>query len=193
MDVLFLCTLPTALATMAGTALALQYSPTLFGSSPSYINVLLGALGGEGGPEAGAAAFNSFPYYHLGNGPTWESEEAGMAQMRAITEAAGVPPEAITAFYFFGFTQAQTFEQILLKAIEAGDISREGLAAAVNEVKDVDFNLGTGPSGYGPTPKDRIPTNIDSVAIATAGNQFGLEPVSEFFEAPFMADWDPAG
>lgn len=192
-DVLFLCTLPTALATMAGTALALQYTPALFGSSPSYINVLLGALGGEGGPEAGAAAFNTFPYYNLGTGPTWESEDPGMAQMRAVTEAAGVPAEAITAFYFFGFTQAQTFEQILLKAIEAGDISRQGLVAAVNEVKDVDFQLGTGPASFGPTPKERIPTNIDSVGIATAENQFGLEPVSEFFVAPYMEDWDPAG
>ncbi|NND13798.1 MAG: ABC transporter substrate-binding protein [Acidimicrobiia bacterium] len=192
-DVLFLCTLPTALATMAGTALAIQYSPVLFGSSPSYINVLLGALGGEGGAEAGAAAFNSFPFYNLGTSPTWESDLPGMQQMRAITEAAAVPTEAITAFYYFGFTQAQTFEQILLAAIENGDLTRKGLVSAVDLVQDVDFGLGGGAAGFGPTPKDRITTNLDAIAVATAGNQFGLEPVSDFFVAPYMSEWDPAG
>ena len=191
-DVLFVCTLPTALATMAGTAAALQYFPALFGSSPSYINVLNAALGG-GDPVAGAALFNTFPFYNLGTSAEWEEDLPGMQAMRAITEAAGVPIEAVTAFYFFGFTQAQTFEKILEVALENGDVTRKGVLAAIDQVQNVDLGVGVGAAGYGPTPKDRISTNVDAVGIVTADNQFGLERISDFFEAPYMADWDPAG
>ena len=191
-DVLFVCTLPSALATMAGTAAALQYFPAIFGSSPSYINVLNAALGG-GDPAAGAALFNTFPYYNTGTSAEWESDLPGMQAMRAVTDAAGVPQEAITAFYFFGYTQAQTFEKILEVALESGDISRLGLLAAIDQVQGVDLGVGVGAAGYGPTPKDRISVNTDAIGIVTADNQFGLELVSDFFEAPYMAEWDPAG
>jgi ABC-type branched-subunit amino acid transport system substrate-binding protein len=195
-DVLFVCTLPTALATMAGTAAALQYFPALFGSSPSYINVLNAALGG-GDAAAGAALFNTFPFYNLGTSAEWEEDLPGMNLMRTITEGAidagAFPIEAVTAFYYFGFTQAQTFEKILEVALESGDVSRQGLLAAVDQVKDVDLGLGVGPAGFGPTPKERVTTNTDAIGVATADNQFGLERISDFFEAPYMADWDPAG
>ncbi len=198
-EVLFVCALPGALATMLGTAAALQYSPAVFGSSPSYNVVLPAALGGEGGEEAGIALFNSFPYYNLGTSAPFESDFPGMVQLRddlATYQAdLGIANESVNAFLYFGYTQAATFEAILQAAIANGDITRAGLLAAVADVKDVDFELGASPAGFGTTPKDRIPTNEDSIGIVTSISNavFGIEPISDFFEAPYMADWDPAG
>lgn len=195
-DVLFVCTVPPSLGPMLGTAAALTYSPTVFGSSPSYNPVLPGALGG-GDEAAGLALFGSFPYYGLGAGPTWEDDTNGMAALRADREAFGadVPDEVINAFYYFGYTQARTFHTILEAAVAAGDITRAGVIAAVNSITAVDFEFGMGPAGYGPTPKDRLSTNFDIIGVPVSVTErvFGFEPVSDWYVAPYMADWDPAG
>lgn len=195
-DVLFVCALPSALATMLGTAAAIEYSPTVFGSSPSYNPALPGALGG-GDEAAGLALFSSFPYYGLGAGPSFEDDTPGMNQLREQLETYGadIPAEEINAFFWFGYTQSQTFHQILEAAVANGDITREGLLAAIPTVQNVDFGYGGDPSGYGETPKEKIPTNEDNIGapISITERRFGLEPVSDFFVAPYMADWDPAG
>lgn len=196
--VLFVCALPTALATMIGTAAAIEYSPTVFGSSPSYNPALPGALGG-GDEAAGLALFGSFPYYGLGAGPAFEDDTPGMAELRAdletYGEGAGVTDAMVNAFYYFGYTQAQTFHQILEAAVANHDISRAGLLAAVDMVQNVDMGYGGSPAGYGPTPLDRITSNEDNIGVpvSVTVNRFGLMDVTGFFEAPYMADWDPAG
>ncbi len=193
-DVLFICALPSVLAPMVGTMAALQYFPAIFGSSPSYIPILNGALGG-GDPAAGAALFNSFPYYNAGTSAPWESDVPGMVQMRADWEASGAPIEVVTAFYYFGYTQGQTFNEILKVAIANGDITKKGMLAAVDAVQNVQLEYGTSPAGYGPTPKDRIPTTDTGIGVVTTTDQavFGLELIGDLFSAPYMADWDPAG
>ncbi len=196
--VLFVCALPTALATMLGTAAAIEYSPTVFGSSPSYNPVLPGALGG-GDEAAGLALFGSFPYYGLGAGPAFEDDTTGMAELRADLDAygdgAGVTDEMVNAFYYFGYTQAQTFHQILETAVANHDISRAGLLAAVDMIQNVDLGYGGSPAGYGPTPLDRITSNEDNIGVpvSVTENRFGLKDITGFYEAPYMADWDPAG
>ncbi len=192
-DVLFICALPSVLAPMVGTMAALTYFPAIFGSSPSYIPILNGALGG-GDAAAGAALFNQFPYYNLGTSAAWEDDFPGMEQMRADFEASGAPIEAVTAFYFFGYTQGQTFNEILEAAIANGDITKQGMLAAVDQVQGVDLGLGGSPAGYGPTPKDRLSTNEDAIGLVVTTDDavFGLDRISDFFEAPYLADWDPA-
>lgn len=195
-DVLFVCALPTALAGMLGTAAAIGYAPAVLGSSPSYNPVLPSALGG-GDEAAGLALFSSFPYYGLGAGPTFEDETPGMAELRSDLETYGadVPAEEINAFYYFGYAQAQTFHEILETAVANGDISRAGVQAAVDLVQDVDLGYGQGLVGYGPTPADRIPTNLDNIGVPVSVTEktFGLLPITDYYIAPYMENWDPAG
>lgn len=195
-DVLFICALPTALAGMLGTAAAIGYAPAVLGSSPSYNPVLPSALGG-GDEAAGLALFSSFPYYGLGAGPTFEDETPGMAALRSDLETYGadVPAEEINAFYYFGYAQAQTFHEILETAVANGDISRAGLLAAVDLVQDVDLGYGQGLVGYGPTPAERIPTNLDNIGVPVSVTEktFGLMPITDYYIAPYMENWDPAG
>ena len=192
--VLFACVTPSVLAGLLGTALALQYSPAVFGSSPAYISVLPGALG-AGDEAAGLAAFNSFPYYHLGGAPTFEDETPGMQLLRENldTYGADIPAELLTWFFWFGYSQAQTMHQILEVAVANHDISRAGLLAAVDMVKDVDMGYGEGLVGYGPSVLERIPSNLDTVAVPVSVTEkvFGLNVIQEPYEAPYMADWDP--
>ncbi len=195
-DVLFICALPGALAGMLGTAAAISYSPTVLGSSPSYNPALPSALG-AGDEAAGLALFSSFPYYSLGAGPTFEDDTPGMAELRSDLETYGadVPAEEINAFYYFGYAQAQTFHEILETAVANGDISRAGVQAAVDLVQDVDLGYGQGLVGYGPTPADRIPTNLDNIGVPVSVTEktFGLMPVTDYYLAPYMENWDPAG
>ncbi len=143
--------------------------------------------------------FASFPYYGLGAGPAFEDETPGMSQLRADLEnhgeALGVVDEAVNAFFYFGYTQGKTFHELLEVAVANGDISRAGLLAAVDMVANVDMGFGGSPGGYGPTPLDRITTNEDNIGVpvSVTVNRFGLMDVSGFFEAPYMATWDPAG
>ena len=193
-DVLFICTEPTALVRMVGTMVAIEYFPVIFGSNESYIPILTFALGGAD-PAAGAALFNQFPYYSLGTSPAWEDDVPGMVRMRSDFASSGLSIDFVTASYFFGYTQAQTFHAILEQALANGDITKLGMLAAVDQVQDIDLDLGGSPSGYGPTPKDRIPTNEDAIGVVTTTDiaQFGLERITDFFVAPFLEDWDPAG
>jgi len=195
-DVLFVCALPTALATMLGTAGAIEYSPTVLGSSPSY-NVALPAALGQGDEVAGIGFFSSFPYYGLGAGPSFEDDTPGMTKMRESLEAYGadIPDQELNAFFWFGYAQAQTFHQILEAGVANGDITRAGLLGVIPTIQDFDPGFGGDPTGYGPTPKDKIPTNEDNIGVPVSLSErvFGLDPVSDFFVAPYMADWDPAG
>jgi ABC-type branched-subunit amino acid transport system substrate-binding protein len=196
-DVLFVCALPTALATMLGTAAAIEYSPAVLGSSPSYNPALPGALGG-GDEAAGLALFGSFPYYGLGAGPTFEDDTSGMADLRSDLETYGadLPPEIANAFYYFGYTQGQTFGAILEAAVANGDISRAGTLAAIDMVQDIDLGYGAGLVGYGPTPAERIPTNTNNIGVpvSVTENVFGLMPITDLDDiAPYMETWDPAG
>ncbi len=195
-DVLFVCALPTALAGMLGTAAAIGYAPAVLGSSPSYNPVLPGALGG-GDEAAGLALFSSFPYYGLGAGPTFEDDTPGMAELRSDLETYGadLPAEIINAFYYFGYSQAQSFGLILETAVANGDISRVGMVAAIDATQGVDLGYGVGTVGYGPTPAERVPYNTDNIGVpvSVTENTFGLMPVTDYYLAPYMENWDPAG
>lgn len=194
-DVLFVCTLPTALATMLGTAAAIEYSPTVLGSSPAYNVALPGALG-QGDEAAGISFFSSFPYYQLGTGPTFEDDTPGMVKLRESldTYGADIPQEELNSFFWFGYAQAQTFDQILEAGVANGDITRAGLLGVIPTIQDFDPGFGGGLVGYGTTPKEKISTNEDSIGvpISVTEKQFGLNPISDFFTAPYMEDWDPA-
>ena len=80
-DILFVCSTPTALGPIIGTAAAIQYFPTILGSSASYVDGLAAALGG-GDPAAGVGLFNVFPYYNLGTTTPWEASVPGIVTMR---------------------------------------------------------------------------------------------------------------
>ncbi|MGH9052063.1 MAG: ABC transporter substrate-binding protein [Acidimicrobiia bacterium] len=191
-EVVFVCALPSALARMIGTNDVLGYRPVIFGSSPTYHVVLPTILGGGGGEQAGLPAFAN--YYQLGTGPAFEEETPGMELLRRNLETYGaeVPPASVNTFYFFGYTQAQTFHTILERALERGDLTREGLLTALNEVQGVDLGYGLGEAGFGASVTQRVPTDIDAVGrpVSTSQSRFGLERVSDFFVAPYLEDYD---
>jgi ABC-type branched-subunit amino acid transport system substrate-binding protein len=194
-EVVFVCALPSALARMIGTNAALGYNPVMFGSSPTYNVVLPAILGGGGGEQAGLPAFAN--YYQLGTGPAFEEDTPGMQLLRRNLETYGaqVPPQNVNAFFFFGYTQAQTFHAILERALQRGDLTREGLLAAVDEVQGVDLGYGMGEAGFGSSVTGRIPTNADAVGrpVSTSQSRFGLQRVSDFFVAPYLDTHDYGG
>lgn len=193
-DVLFVCGLFPELATMLFVAFGRGYSPAVFGSSPTYNPLLAFAFGG-GNEAVGIGFLSSFPYYNLGTFTPFEDDAPAMAEFRSrFLSQVPIPFVELSAFYIFGYTQAQTFHLILEKAADEGDISREGLLEAIEDVRRVDMGYGGGLVGFGDSAKERLPSNEDLVGVPTllAQRAFGLEPIGGFYEAPFLKDWDPA-
>ena len=101
-----------------------------------------------------------------------------------------MPPDV---YFSFGYIQAVATVALLEKAVELGDLSREGVATALEELGTVDFGGLTGDYTYGP-PEDRVPPikssifkpNPDATAYPT-----GLELVVQDYEADSAADYEP--
>ncbi len=80
------------------------------------------------------------------------------------------------------------------RAIARLDITRQGVLDAVPEVRKINLRLGMPLAGYGPTPRTRIPTRADAVAIVVAQGdaQFGLARLGGYFQAPWLKQWVPS-
>lgn len=191
-EVLFVCGLPSALGRMVTANLIIDYDPVMFGSSATYLAILPALLGGDGGEEAGLAAFRN--YHHLGTEPAFEEDVPGMKLLRDNLERHGadVEPGRINSYFYFGYTQAATVHAVLEEALARGDLTRAGVVEAIDHVGEVDLGFGFGPAGFGPTVTERVPTNQGAVGRPARLSlaRFGLQRVSGWFEAPYLADFD---
>lgn len=125
-------------------------------------------------------------------GPAYGDTSApGMENLLHVREtyAPDQPPDI---YFNFGYIQALATVALLEKAVELGDLSREGLATALEELGTVDFGGLTGEYTYG-APEDREPPinssifrpNPDAATFPT-----GLELVEEGYIADSAEDFD---
>lgn len=156
-NAVFVTALPTQTNAFLTKAQQLGFTPQyFFGQSPTYIT-----------------AFSQSPvwqqnYYLTGtNGPDWGDESVpGMKQM--LEDIQKYRPDQKPDIYFtFGYAQMMTIVEILEKAIELGDLSREGLIRAQAEVGEVDVMGLYGNWTYGP-PDERV--------VPRSGGVFKIDP-----------------
>ncbi len=83
----------------------------------------------------------------------------------------------------FGYVQAWTMVQVLERAVAAGDLSREGIAAALAEPATLTFDGLTGDYGYGPAA-ERVPPRASSIFRVNPDKPLGLEKVAIDIETP---------
>ena len=84
-------------------------------------------------------------------------------------------PEQETDYYFnFGFFQAMAVQQLLEHAVELGDLGRDGIITAMNDLDALQFNGLMGDYTYG-APEDRDPSRQSSLFSINMSMPFGLE------------------
>jgi ABC-type branched-subunit amino acid transport system substrate-binding protein len=132
-------TSPTQLASVAGLAAAQGMNVPIVGNNPTYDPALLES------PAAEAVKANT---YISGSIAPWTLDEPGVQKVSQEFKAA-YPKSTPKASVQFGWAQAEVMYQILNKACENKDLTREGLIKAAHELSAVDTGgLIAGPLDY---------------------------------------------
>lgn len=170
------CSTPDALTRIIATADSLDYRPDWLVSIQSFDPGIASALGGDGGPELGLALLADTVV--LGAGPGGDSPAA---LLRDEILADVTDPDWYT---MFGYAQAATFHLILEEALEASDLTRAGLQAAIRRLGAIDMGLD------GPTSSlsGLVPVTAAAIATITAESivrPFGIPASEPYFVSPF--------
>ena len=140
-DAVFLTALPSNTGPILGTAAKLGFTPQWFGQAPTFVTAQAAS------PQLAPILEKTFLL--ASEGPTWGDESSpGMKQM--LADIAQFRPAQAPDFYFtFGYTLAKVSAALLEKAVEKGDLSRQGILDALGELGLVDVGGLFGPTTYG--------------------------------------------
>jgi ABC-type branched-subunit amino acid transport system substrate-binding protein len=178
-DMVWVTSTPSDTGTALGKAAELGFAPLWMGQSPSWI----GALG-----ESALAPYLQANYVVVSEGPEYGDESVeGMAELVRIQET--YSDQEPDPYFNFGYNESRAVHQVLEAAVEMGDLSREGILAAIESIETLEFDGLMGDYGYGPAD-DRNPARVNSIFKPNPDQPIGLELVIEGHEAPYAADFE---
>jgi ABC-type branched-subunit amino acid transport system substrate-binding protein len=144
-DLVIVTTGPAEMAAIVGQAAAQGYKGLFIGTSPTWNPGLMGT--------AAAPALTGL-YLQSGPWAPWGANTPGHTAMRETMGAAFTPNDGATA----GWVWSYPLKAALEKAVEDGDITREGLLAAAESLTTVDYQgmLPDGAGNYAADPNDGV-------------------------------------
>ena len=175
-EVVVVCTTPDALTRIIATADSLEFHPTWLVSAQSFDSSVAAALGGDDGVDAGLALLGQARV--IGAGPPPEAPASKLRQ--AIIDV----DDETNWYTFLGYSQAATFHLILEEALEASDLTREGLQAAAGRLDGLDLGL-DGPLSSLVRP---VPVAAAAVGVINAESiaaPFGVPASEPYFDSLF--------
>jgi ABC-type branched-subunit amino acid transport system substrate-binding protein len=138
--------LPSATGPLLGTAAQLGYQPVWMGNSPAWLDRFYD-------PEVIPAAV--FANYHwVGSPPYWGEDVPGMARFLEAYEAFGASEMAQDGYILYGYNFAATGIEVFRRALEAGDVTPDGLMAALHTIDGWDLNGLSQPISLASVPYD---------------------------------------
>lgn len=145
--VVYAVTVPTEQNGMLAQADAIGFTPNWLGALPSYLNLFAG-----GRPDL----YTNF-YVAIDSPNLNDTSVPAMADfLSRFEEINGGTPNT---FHLSGYFQSIAVHALLEKAVELGDLSRDGIAAAMAQLGEVD-NGGLAAENYVyGLPEDRVPTS----------------------------------
>ena len=173
-DMVWATALPTEFAGITGTAAQMGFAPRWIAQSPAWVDEL----------AAGALAdYLTANVWIVALGQEWGA--AGSADMTDLLDrVAKYRPEQEPDYYFtFGYLQAWATHQLLDAAAANGDLSREGVIAAMNALPELDFGDLSPAYGYGP-PEDRDPPRGSTVFEVNTDKPFSLGALATNVTSP---------
>jgi len=172
-DAVFLVATPTDAGTIWGTAAKLGFAPRWIGQSPSWID------------ELGASPLAEYlqqTTWIVAEGTEWGDESVpGSADL--VSRVEEFKPDQDPDYYFsFGYLQGVAMTALLEKAVELGDLSREGLMRASEELGTVSFDGLSGDYQYGPA-EERNPSRMSTIYEVDPEKPFGLGTLEYQYES----------
>ncbi|MFC5288311.1 ABC transporter substrate-binding protein [Actinokineospora guangxiensis] len=170
-EVVFLVATPSDAGKIWGTAAQGKFSPRWYGQSPSWVGALA---------QSPLAAYLEATVFIAADGTEWgDTSVPGMQSM--VSDMGQFAPQQQPDYYFaFGYNQARAMTALLEKAVERGDLSRDGLLAASREMGTVTFDGLTGDYQYGPA-ENRNPPRTTTIFKVDPAKPFGLATVKYNF------------
>jgi ABC-type branched-subunit amino acid transport system substrate-binding protein len=181
-EMVFLVATPTSTGAALGVAASGGYAPQWIGQSPTWIGVL---------GSSPLAPYLQENFLVASEGVTYgDTSVPGMAELVRIKDEYA-PSQQPDVYFNFGYLQAKAVTALLEKAVELGDLSREGILAALEELGTIDFGGLSGDYTYGPVD-DRVPPTTSTMFMVDPASPTGLTAVdgAEGIEAPFTEDFE---
>jgi hypothetical protein len=130
-------------------------------------------------------------FFFVTEGAQWGEE--GTDFLVDLLENYGPEEQTPDIYFNFGVFQAMAATQILEKAVELGDLSREGIINAMNEVGTLTFEGLYEDYPYG-APGDRQPPVVNTINRVNPDlggeNGTGLEVVVAGYQADYVEDFE---
>lgn len=171
-EAVWLTSLPTDTNGIFNASISKKFEPQWLGTSPTWIDIL--AAGDVG-------KYSAKHYVVAAEGVAWGDTSApGMKEM--LDAVKKYAPKQSPNFYFvFGYLQANAMSQILTKAVEQKDLSRDGIMKAMENVGTLTFGGMVGDQKYG-LPDAREPqreTTMFKVTPDTIKTNGALTPIAD--------------
>ncbi|MBV9230893.1 MAG: ABC transporter substrate-binding protein [Chloroflexi bacterium] len=168
----FMTSVPGSTAKIIGTAHALGYDPQWILQSPAFSTGLL---------KVPALVPLLSKAWVVSQGATWgDTSVPGMKAMLADV-AKYAPDQKPDGFFQFGYTESKITYAILKKALDNGDITRDGLFKAFESIKNLDLGGLLPAVNYGSTPDERVPARDNIVYQIDPSQPTSLKPLSDDF------------
>ena len=158
--VVYALTIPTEQHAMLAGAKALGFEPYWLGALPSFLNLFAQAA-----PENYEKFYVALDLLALESEVTDETREQRPGMANFLDRFAQFKGEdaAPNTFHLTGYFQSFAVEALLEKAVELGDLSREGLEVAQSQLGEVEMDgLVAEKYTYG-LPENRIPTSATRI------------------------------
>jgi ABC-type branched-subunit amino acid transport system substrate-binding protein len=173
-DMVFATALPTEFGGLTGTAAQMGFAPRWIAQSPAWVDEL---AAGDLGP------YLEENVWVVSVGREW-GDPASVDMTAMIDRVAKYRPEQEPDYYFtFGYLQAWATDQLLAAAVANGDLSREGIIAAMNGLDQIDFGDLLPSYGYGP-PEDRNPPRASTIFEVDTSKPFSLGALATNLTSP---------
>jgi ABC-type branched-subunit amino acid transport system substrate-binding protein len=175
----WLTTTPTQTGPILAKAAELGFDPVWLLSGPAFDPTLLTRAQLPASLFENAFVVSSFA--------AWGEDLPGMPELEArLAELA--PDQEPNPFFLVGYLQARLVEQTIRAALEAGDLSHEGLLAAAATLQDVDMGGLLPAQSSGTEAADRIPSRESGVFAIDADAPAGVRRVADNFVSDLAAD-----
>jgi ABC-type branched-subunit amino acid transport system substrate-binding protein len=176
----FVVATPGTAATIVGTGASEGYNPTWVFQGPAWSEYLMSSDGTPSGKPTPVAKALASNVWVLGSEPQWgDMSVPGMAKFLSDTKKYA-PAQIPDYYYMYGYAEAQMEAAVLRKAIQTGDLTRQGILNAK-------LNLGTVQLGGLLPPVDYTPalgpaSRMTGIAKVDSGSRTFLKAVSPAFE-----------
>jgi ABC-type branched-subunit amino acid transport system substrate-binding protein len=178
-DMVWITALPTETAGILGRAAQAAFTPQWIAQSPTWVSAFAASP---------LAPYLGAHYWLIGiAGPQWgDTSSAGMTQMLNDIKNSKVDPGQKPDGYFqFGYLEGWAWGQVLEQAVKNGDLSRDGINKAINDLGMLKFQgLGSDEKVGDPSVRQAPRTNtIYKITPDTLATNGAVTPIAQAIES----------